>query len=86
MELAKAALLSSNYEDAVIAAERANDILDNWKLRVALKGLRTAPGLLQKSYKVYEQILVARYRSRAARNSKRLALSNPVSAANRLPA
>jgi glycosyltransferase involved in cell wall biosynthesis len=70
VELAKAALLEKNYEEALIAAKRANDVLDNWKLRLALRGLKTAPRLLLESYRAYEQILDARNRNRSMKRSR----------------
>jgi glycosyltransferase involved in cell wall biosynthesis len=63
IELAKAELLGRNYGEALVAATRANEVLDSWKLRVALHGLRTAPRLLLESYRAYEWILDVRNRS-----------------------
>jgi GT2 family glycosyltransferase len=85
VELAKAALLDKNYAVALTAAERASGVIDNWKLRAALTGLRTAPGLLQKSYRAYEQILDVRNRSRTAKRSKQ-SMSPDLPTAIRLPA
>ena len=65
VELTKAALLDRNYQGALHAATRANGVLDNWKLRLALRGLRTAPWLIVGSYRAYEQILEVRNRSRS---------------------
>lgn len=74
VELAKAALLDRNYRGALLAAMRANDVLDNWKLRLALQGIKTAPWLMVGSYRVYEQILDVR---NLGRSMKRNRLSEP---------
>ncbi len=76
VELAKAALLSRNYQEALLAARRANEVLDSWKLRLALQGLKTAPWLMVGSYRAYEQILDVRNLSRSMRRPK---LSEPAS-------
>jgi len=76
VELARAALLNKNYTEAVAAAERANNVLDNWKLRVALRGLRTAPGLVLQSYRAYEQLLDARHRRKTAKLHRASRASN----------
>ena len=70
VELAKAALLDRNYQGALLAAKRANGVLDNWKLRLALRGLRTAPWLMVGSYRAYEQILDVRNRSRSVKRAR----------------
>jgi len=70
VELAKAALLNRNYKEALMAANRANGVLDNWKLRLALQGLKAAPWLMVGSYRAYEQILDVRNRNRSMKRSR----------------
>ncbi len=86
VELVKAALLDKNYKEALIAAKRANNYLDNWKLRLALRGLKTAPRLLLESYRAYEQILDIRNHNRSIKRVRRLELADRVSSSQRLPA
>jgi hypothetical protein len=86
LEVAKAALLKKHYTEALLAAERANHVLDSWKLRVAMKGLRTAPWLLLESYRAYEQLLGVRNRNRTAKARKQMAMQSNFSPISQLSA
>jgi hypothetical protein len=69
VERAKRLLLEKRYPDALSAAREANTILNRWKLRMAITGIRHLPGLSRQSYGAYQRILLARQDSRRLRLS-----------------
>lgn len=62
--IAKESLLAKDYDQALASAQSANRVLNSWKLRVAMTGLRTSPAMLRRSYCAYERILEHRKRTR----------------------
>ncbi|MBZ5718746.1 MAG: glycosyltransferase family 2 protein [Acidobacteriia bacterium] len=75
--LAKKFLQEGEYSRALDAAKRASDVLDDWRLRVAVFGLRRFPRSLRHSHRAYEQMMDLRNRigwGNSARNLKPLSL------------
>jgi cellulose synthase/poly-beta-1,6-N-acetylglucosamine synthase-like glycosyltransferase len=69
VERVKRLLLERQYAEALAAAREASTILDSWKLRMAISGIRHVPGLFRESYGAYQRILEARQQRRRARLS-----------------
>ena len=80
VERAKRLLLQKQYAEALSAAREANTILDSWKLRMAMTGMRHVPALFRQSYRAYQRILEARQHRRHMRFSakERIDLELPV--------
>ena len=70
VEIARDALLTGRYEEALSATERANRLLPNRKLSLAALGLRYCPGLLRTSYRCYFSALAALKRRQRVRRSQ----------------
>jgi glycosyltransferase involved in cell wall biosynthesis len=71
-ELAKQALLSGRYEEALTAAKKAEVLARRGKLRLAVFGLRCAPGALRHLYITYLQVLERYKRMKGSHSTKDL--------------
>lgn len=70
MQSLKESLRSGDYKDALVSAREAGRLRNDWKIRFAIAGLRTVPGLVRQSYRAYEQALKLRRRKRVEKHSK----------------
>ena len=70
IEIARDALLTSRYEEALSATEEANRLLPNRKLSLAVLGLRYCPSLLCTGYRGYFSALSALKRREGVRRSQ----------------
>jgi len=62
IELAKKSLLAREYDAALKAAKRAVTAVSNWKLQLAILGVRYFPHLVGETYRAYRRILQYRRR------------------------
>jgi len=62
IELAKKSLLAREYDAALQSAKRAAAAIDNWKLQVAILGVRYFPRLFRETYRAYDYVLSQRRR------------------------
>jgi len=70
----KQTLINRRYSEALAIAQEASSTRDNWKLRCATTALRTAPGVLRRSYLTYLRVLALRQRAMTARRIKSIQL------------
>jgi len=62
IELAKKSLLAREYDAALQATKRAATAMDNWKLQVAILGVRYFPRLFRETYRAYDYVISHRRR------------------------
>ena len=62
IELAKKSLLAREYDAALQATKRAATAIDNWKLQVAILGVRYFPRLFRETYRAYDYVISHRRR------------------------
>jgi glycosyltransferase involved in cell wall biosynthesis len=70
IEIARDALLTGRYQEALSATEQANRLLPNRKLSLAFLGLRYCPSLLRTGYRCYFNALTVLKRRRGVRRSQ----------------
>lgn len=61
---------AEQFADALQAARHAVSVLPNWKLKLAVSGLRRAPYVVRACYRFHERALVARSQRRLSRYAR----------------
>jgi cellulose synthase/poly-beta-1,6-N-acetylglucosamine synthase-like glycosyltransferase len=78
LERAKRRLLDKHYAEALSETREANAILNSWKLRMAITGIRHVPGLFRQSYGAYQKILLAQQQRNRLSAKQRIHVELPV--------
>ncbi len=77
VDLLKDFLHSRQYDRALATARRASRVQNNWKLRLTIIGLRTAPVIVRHYHRFHERILSLRSRIRRANSVRKLSSAQP---------